>query len=99
MVDDKNWNVVETLAGLNMYEQSPNGEETAASLLHFKNRFHLCPANLVCFMMDGYSVNTNAVNRLCETFESINVKRVRYLSHFLSLVGNKLECDEFKKKS
>ena len=29
MVDDKKLNVVETLAGLNMYEQSLNGEETA----------------------------------------------------------------------
>ena len=73
-----------------MYEKSPNGEETGASLLHFMNRFHLYPEKFVCVMMDGCSVNTNAVNRLCETFESINVKRVRYLSHFLSLVGNKL---------
>ena len=82
MVDDQKWNVVETLAGLNMYEKSPNGEETGASLLHFMNRFNLCPENWVCVMMDRCSVNTNAVNRLCEKFCSINVKRVRCLSHF-----------------
>ena len=38
MVDNEKWNVVEILAGFNMYEQSPNGEETVSSLLHFMNR-------------------------------------------------------------
>ena len=80
-----------------MYEKSPNGEETGASLLHFMNGFNLCPENWACVMMDGCSVNTNAVNRLCEKFCSINVKRVRCLSHFFSLVGKKLECKDLKK--
>ena len=48
-------------------------------------------------MMDGCSVNTNDVNRLCEKIELINVKRVRCFSHYLSLLGEILECDELKK--
>ena len=47
--------------------------------------------------MDGCSVNTNDVNRFCEKFELINVKRVRCFSHYLSLLREILECDELKK--
>ena len=34
MIDNEKMNVIEILAGLNMYEQSPNGKEATASLLH-----------------------------------------------------------------
>ena len=90
LVDDKKGNLVETLADLNVYEQSPNGEEAAASLLHFMNRFHLYPENWVCVMMDGCSVNTNAVDRLCEQLDSINIKRVRCLSYFFIISWKKI---------
>eukprot|EP00957_Ditylum_brightwellii_P054859 4158137-Ditylum_brightwellii.AAC.1 len=35
VVDEELWHVIKFLAGLNLYKESPDGEETAASLLSF----------------------------------------------------------------
>jgi hypothetical protein len=47
------WNINETLAGLNLYEKSPNSENTAASLLRFIRRYDLRKEGWICTMMDG----------------------------------------------
>ena len=62
-----------------------------------EKRFNLCPENWACVMMDGCSVNTNAVNRLCEKICSINVKRVRCLSHIF-ISWKKIRIQRLKRK-
>ena len=97
IVDEETWKVVEFLAGLNMYDESPDGEGTAASLLKFMERFNLDRSKWQYVMMDGCAVNTAAINLVASLCGNINVKRIRCLSHLLSLVGKKMESTLLKK--
>ena len=96
-MDDEAWKVIEFLAGLNMYDESPDGVGTAASLLKFMDIFNLDRSKWQCVMMDGCAVNTAAVDLLISLCDNVNVQRIRCLSHLLSLVGKKMESNLLKK--
>lgn len=96
-MDDEAWKVIEFLAGLNMYDESPDGEGTAASLLKFMDIFNLNRSKCQRVMMDGCAVNIAAVDLLISLCDNVNVQRIRCLSHLLSLVGKKMESNLLKK--
>ena len=91
IIDEEKYSVVELLVNCNMYEDSTVGEVTAASLLAFMKIFWLERSGWKFVMMDGFSVNTVAINwpvTLCENF---NVNRVRCMYNFLSLVVKNMD--------
>lgn len=96
-VCEETWEVLQILAGLNMYQGSPNGENTAASLLQFIDRLELPRENWLAAIMDGCKVNTKAINDLVRLVEAILVARFRCLSHFFSGTGERMESKEINK--
>ena len=48
-------------------------------------------------MMDGCAVNTADVNWLVTIRDNVNVNRVRFLYHFLFLVGKNMNCKFLRK--
>ena len=42
-------------------------------------------------IIDGYAVKNAAVNRLVKLCDNIKMNIVRFLSHFLSLVGKNMD--------
>ena len=93
----ESWEIVELLAGLKLYENSPNGENTAGALYSYLTEYELNPQDWIAAMMDGCSVNTKAINDLTTKVNNLHVKKVLCLSHFFSNVGGKMECKELGK--
>ena len=93
IIDEDKWSVVELLSGCNSYKESLGGKVTTASLIAFMKIFWLERSGWKCLMMDGCAVNAAALNCLVTLCDNINVNRFRCLSHFLSLVGKKMDCE------
>ena len=77
IIDEEKCSVLELLSGCNIYEESLDGEGTAASLLAYMKIFGLERSGCQCLIMDGCVVNTAAVNPLVTLCNNINVNRVR----------------------
>ena len=97
IIDEEKWSVVELLAGCNVYEDSPDGEGTVASMLSFMKRFGLKGSVWKFVMMDGCEFNTAAMNWLVSLCDNVKINRVRCLSCFLSLVGKNMDCGLLRK--
>ena len=92
IIDEEKWIDMKFPAGCKIYEESPDGEGTAYSLLVFMKIFRLERSGWNFFMMYWFEVNTAAVNLSVTLFDNFNVNVVRCLYHLLSLVGKKMYC-------